>query len=222
MNTWSDVLYDVKKMFFFTKMINLIRKKRLYGNIIHPKSNAVFNVFKFTKFQNIKVVIVGQDPYCDFNQANGLAFSVNKGLPIPPTLKNIYKELYQDINDFIIPKHGFLKSWSNQGVLLLNSILTVEHKKPHSHSNIGWEVFTDLIIKIINYHFTGIIFLLWGLYAQKKIKFINTDKHFILKTYHPSPLSVHYGFSGCNHFSKTNFILKKNIKKPINWKSIII
>ncbi|MGK2897009.1 MAG: uracil-DNA glycosylase [Candidatus Makana argininalis] len=222
MNTWSDVLYDIKKMIFFTKMINFIRKKRIYGHIIYPKSSEIFNVFKFTKFQNIKVVIVGQDPYCGFNQANGLAFSVNKGLPIPPSLKNIYKELFKDINNFIIPKNGFLKSWSDQGVLLLNSILTVEHKKPYSHSNIGWEIFTDLIIKIINSNLEGVIFLLWGLYAQKKIKLININKHFILKTSHPSPLSAKYGFFGCNHFSKTNVILKKILKKPINWQSIII
>ncbi|MFI4847353.1 MAG: uracil-DNA glycosylase [Candidatus Makana argininalis] len=222
MNTWSNVLYDVKKMSFFTKMMNFIQKRRLYGHIIHPNSDEVFNVFKFTNFENIKVVILGQDPYCNFNQANGLAFSVNKGIIIPPSLKNIYKELHQDVNNFNIPKHGCLKSWSDQGVLLLNSILTVEHKKPNSHANIGWEIFTDIIIKIINYHLKGIIFLLWGFYAQKKIKFINTNKHFVLKTYHPSPSSTKNKFLGCKHFSKTNFILKKIIKKPINWKSIMI
>lgn len=166
----------------------------------------------------MKVVIIGQDPYYRVNQANGLAFSVNYNTAIPPTLNNIFKELKNDLNNFKTPRHGCLYKWALQGVLLLNMILTVESGKPRSHTNIGWEIFTKQIINIINMNLNGIIFLLWGNYASKMIEIINLKNNYVLTSSHPSPLSAHRGFFGCKHFSKTNFLLKKQNKTPIDWK----
>jgi len=163
------------------------------------------------------VVILGQDPYHGEHQAQGLSFSVPKGEKIPPSLRNIYKELHNDIDDFTLPTHGHLSSWAKQGVLLLNTVLTVEQGQAHSHKHLGWEQYTDKIIALINEHLTGVVFLLWGAHAQKKGKNINNDKHYILTAPHPSPLSAHRGFLGCRHFSKTNDILLQNGQKQINW-----
>lgn len=166
------------------------------------------------------MVILGQDPYHGFRQAHGLAFSVLPGTQIPPSLKNIYKELEKDIPCFKYPNHGFLQSWAKQGVMLLNTILTVEKDKPNSHSNLGWQKFTDTVIALINKYRKGVIFLLWGLHAHKKKIMINHNNHHILMTSHPSPLSAHKGFLGSQHFSKTNKILILDNKTPINWTPI--
>ncbi|MGP1931958.1 MAG: uracil-DNA glycosylase, partial [Arsenophonus sp. ET-DL12-MAG3] len=176
--------------------------------------------FHYTKLSEVKVVILGQDPYYAFNQAHGLSFSVRPGVPVPPSLFNIYKELAKDILYFQHPNQGYLISWAQQGILLLNTILTVEEGKPYSHAKIGWEIFTNKIISVINQYRFGVIFLLWGSNAQKKCKFIDNLKHFILKAAHPSPLSAHKGFFNCRHFSKTNQILIKQGIEPINWMSI--
>lgn len=184
---------------------------------IYPPAKEVFTAFRLTNLHKIKVVIIGQDPYYHFNQAHGLAFSVNKGVIIPPSLKNIYKEIVSDLscpNDFI---DGSLNSWSDQGVFLLNSVLTVESGKPASHFNIGWQVFTDQVIRIINKYLNGIVFLLWGNFSKNKSFLIDNKKHYILQASHPSPLSAYRGFFGCRHFSQTNKILIKQGKTPIKW-----
>jgi len=183
---------------------------------IFPANNLIFNAFNLTTPSNIKVVILGQDPYHGKGQAHGLSFSVPKGVKIPPSLRNIYKELRSDLNHSI-SIHGNLDSWAKQGVILLNAILTVREKKAGSHQKIGWESFTDSVIKKISDEKEGVIFLLWGAFAQKKSVLIDTKKHHILTTTHPSPLSAYRGFLGCKHFSKTNKILTNNNQEPINW-----
>ena len=184
---------------------------------ISPANDMIFNAFNFTTPNNIKVVILGQDPYHGKGQANGLSFSVTNGVKTPPSLRNIFKELQSDLNHSI-PTNGNLDSWTNQGVLLLNATLTVREKKAGSHQELGWELFTDSVIKKISDKKEGIIFLLWGAFAQKKSVLIDTNKHHILTASHPSPFSAYKGFLGCKHFSKTNKILLNNNQKPINWK----
>jgi len=204
-----------KKKYFFN-ILNFIKKERL-TKIIYPSSRDVFNAFLFTSFRKIKVVIIGQDPYFSKNQAHGLAFSVPKNQTIPPSLKNIYKELNNDFQKNHIFHHGCLENWANQGVFLLNTILTVESGKPKSHYNIGWDVFTDRVISLISYHKKFIIFLIWGNDAKKKCHLIDTNKHYILQASHPSPLSAYRGFFGCKHFSKANEILLKHKISEIDW-----
>ncbi len=213
---WKKIINKEKKKKYFIKMKNFLNKE-YKKKIIHPKKKDIFKAFEITKFNKTKVVILGQDPYCNINQAHGLAFSVLPNNKIPPSIKNIYKEIKKEFKNFIIPKNGYLINWAKQGILLLNSILTVENKKPNSHKNIGWEIFTNRIIKYINFFLKNIVFILWGNYAQKKIKFINKKKNLILKSSHPSPLSVKKSFIGCNHFIKTNLYLKKNNLTPIKW-----
>jgi uracil-DNA glycosylase len=162
-------------------------------------------------------VILGQDPYHGPNQAHGLCFSVLPKIKTPPSLANIYKELATDIADFTIPQHGFLQSWAEQGVLLLNTVLTVQQAQAHSHAKIGWEQFTDKVIQQLNDHCNGLVFLLWGSHAQKKGAVIDTRKHHVLSAPHPSPLSAYRGFFGCKHFSQTNHLLTQQNKSPINW-----
>jgi len=191
-----------------------IERKR---HTIFPTNDVIFNAFNFTTPSNIKVVILGQDPYHAKGQANGLSFSVPNGVKVPPSLRNILKELQSDLNHSI-SSNGNLESWANQGVLLLNATLTVREKMAGSHQKLGWEPFTDSIIKKISDKKEGIIFLLWGAFAQKKSVLIDTNKHHILTTTHPSPFSAYRGFLGCKHFSKTNKILLNNNQKPINWK----
>ncbi|CRK85724.1 Uracil-DNA glycosylase [Candidatus Providencia siddallii] len=214
---WRDVIENEKKKLYFKKILTYIFNERKKGKIIYPMQNDVFNAFVYTELKNIKVVILGQDPYYGFKQAHGFSFSVRPGIKIPPSLVNIYKELEKDIKDFQFPNHGYLFKWALQGVFLLNIILTVEHGIANSHSNIGWNIFTDKILKIINDNTYGVVFLLWGSYAKKKSEIIDSKKHFILKASHPSPLSAHCGFFGCKHFSQTNFILEKQGKTQINW-----
>lgn len=219
--TWKDVIGQEKKQCYFKKIFSYITKAREQGKVILPPQKDIFNVFRYTALNEVKVVILGQDPYHGLNQAHGLSFSVRPGIHRPPSLNNIYKELAKDIPDFQYPNHGYLLSWAQQGVFLLNTILTVEQGIARSHANLGWEIFTDRVISSINQYCTGVIFLLWGSYAQKKAKFINNQKHFVLNAPHPSPISAYHGFFGCRHFSKTNEILIKQGMSGINWTPII-
>ncbi|MGP1924893.1 MAG: uracil-DNA glycosylase [Arsenophonus sp. NEOnobi-MAG3] len=219
--SWHDVIGLEKEQDYFRNSLAYVAKARQQGTTIYPPQKDIFNAFRYTKLSKVKVVILGQDPYHGHNQAHGLSFSVCPGIPIPPSLLNMYKELKKDIADFQYPDHGYLLSWAQQGVLLLNTVLTVEQGKAHSHAHLGWEIFTDKVIAGINQHRAGVVFLLWGSHAQKKSQFINNQKHFVLKAHHPSPLSAHRGFFGCRHFSKTNEILKKQGLSPIDWTAII-
>lgn len=185
--------------------------------IIYPSKENIFSAFNLTPFENVKAVIIGQDPYHGPNQAHGLCFSVQKGVKIPPSLVNIYKEIESDLG-IKMPNHGHLVSWAEEGVLLLNSLLTVEGGKPMSHKNYGWDKFTDRVIELINEKKENVVFMLWGSPAHAKAKNVDPDRHHILKTVHPSPLSSYRGFFGCKHFSKCNeFLISKKIK-PIDWK----
>ncbi len=203
-------------------MSEKIDAQRSLGKSIFPKEDHIFTAFDLTPFNDVKVVILGQDPYHGEGQAHGLSFSVLPGVKIPPSLRNMYKELAEDIPGFTIPEHGYLKTWAEQGVLLLNTVLTVEEAKAHSHAKFGWETFTDAIIKKINEDMEGVIFLLWGAHAQKKGANIDTSRHFILQAPHPSPLSAHRGFFGCKHFSQTNELLRQQNLSEINWGSVTL
>lgn len=187
------------------------------GYTIYPKGGDIFNALNHTPFDKVKVVILGQDPYHGAGQAHGLSFSVQKGITVPPSLKNMYKELEQDIPGFTTPNHGNLTQWADQGVLLLNATLTVRAQTAGSHQGKGWETFTDKIISELSAQREGIVFLLWGRYAQNKAALIDTQKHTVLKAAHPSPFSAYNGFFGSKHFSKANEILIKEGKSPINW-----
>lgn len=217
---WRFFLSKEKQSPYFQRILYILQQKIKSGETIYPKANDIFNAFRFTAFESVKVVIIGQDPYPNPNQAHGLAFSIPYGIALTPSLKNIYKELKSDIPNFIIPKHGHLKSWTKEGVFLLNSILTVEKGKRGSHANIGWEKFTDKVIDILNIYKRNLVFLLWGNYAKKKGNLIDKKKHYILTSSHPSPISAKYGFLGCHHFSKTNLFLMKNNKQIVNWQII--
>ena len=188
------------------------------GKTIYPHGKNIFNALKYTSFENLKVVIVGQDPYHGEGQAHGLCFSVQRGVPPPPSLVNIFKEQQQDLGFSSFPGHGDLTSWAEQGVLLLNNVLTVEAGRAASHHDKGWEGFTDKVVRTINEHKQNVVFLLWGSAAQKKGEVISPLRHHILKAPHPSPLSAHRGFFGCRHFSKTNQILQGIKRTLIDWK----
>jgi len=213
---WKAFLKEEISSNNFQAIISALAIERKIHTIL-PANDMIFNAFNFTTPNNIKVVILGQDPYHGKGQANGLSFSVTNGVKTPPSLRNIFKELQSDLNHSI-PTNGNLDSWTNQGVLLLNATLTVREKKAGSHQELGWEPFTDSVIKKISDKKEGIIFLLWGAFAQKKSVLIDTNKHHILTASHPSPFSAYKGFLGCKHFSKTNKILLNNNQKPINWK----
>ena len=217
MTTWQEALGPQKEAEYFTRLMARIQSEREAGKVIYPPQQDVFNALKFTPLESVKVVILGQDPYHGPDQAHGLCFSVLPGVKTPPSLINIYKELAADIDGFVIPKHGTLTRWAEQGVLLLNTVLTVEQGKAHSHAKWGWETFTDAVIDAVNRHQQGVVFLLWGSHAQKKGKHIDTSKHHVLSAPHPSPLSAHRGFLGCKHFSQTNQLLSSQNKSPINW-----
>jgi uracil-DNA glycosylase len=202
---------------YYHKIEAQIRLDSANGNIIFPPENQIFEAFKLTSIQNTKVVILGQDPYHGEEEANGLCFSVNKGIRVPPSLRNIYKELATDINHFKTPNHGNIENWAKQGVLLLNTSLTVIKDQANSHSKIGWHQFTNKIIETISNQKEHVVFILWGKNAHDKMEFINPNKHLVLKGIHPSPLSASRGFFGCKHFSKTNdYLVSKNLT-PINW-----
>lgn len=214
--TWKKLLAEEKVKPYFIQILDFLRQEVAAGKTIYPSKEDIFNAINDTPFESIKVVIIGQDPYHNPGQAHGLAFSVQKGIRPPPSLQNIFKELQADIG---IPKpsHGCLEKWTNQGVLLLNAVLTVEKNKPHAHEKIGWQQFTDTIITRLNTHPQRIVYLLWGAHAQKKCALIDTKKHDILTAPHPSPLSAHRGFLGCRHFSKANALLEKAGREPIDW-----
>lgn len=215
-NDWDEILEDEFSKTYFKEIINFLEKS-YKENIIFPPKEEVFNALKLSSYKDTKVLILGQDPYYNFGQANGLAFSVKEGVKIPPSLKNIYKELEYDLG-IPIANSGSLVSWAKQGVLLLNTSLTVEEKKPNSHKNIGWQIFTDEIIKILNKKERPCVFILWGNNAIAKEKFITNPKHLIIKSSHPSPLSARRGFFGSKVFSRTNQFLKKNNEREIDWK----
>ena len=214
-NTWDNLLTEEVKKDYFKELIEYVNNE-YKTKTIYPKKTEVFNAFKYTDYKDVKVVILGQDPYHGPNQAEGLSFSVSNEVIKPPSLKNIFKELESDLK---IPfaEHNSLKPWAKEGVLLLNAVLTVEEHKPASHSNKGWETFTDEIIKLINKKDKPVVFILWGNYAREKKKFITNPNHYIIESPHPSPFSARNGFFGSKPFSKTNDFLKRQGIKEINW-----
>ena len=218
--TWHDVLADEKQQPYFLNTLKTVAEERQSGITIYPPQKDVFNAFRFTELGDVKVVILGQDPYHGPGQAHGLAFSVRPGVAIPPSLLNMYKELEATIPGFTRPTHGYLESWARQGVLLLNTVLTVRAGQAHSHASLGWETFTDKVIALINEHCEGVVFLLWGSHAQKKGAIIDRQRHCVLKAPHPSPLSAHRGF-GCNHFVQTNQWLVDRGETPIDWMPVL-
>ena len=213
-NSWDIILKKEFESPYMEKLKDFLKNQRT-THTVYPKQTEVFNAFKLTPFENVKVVILGQDPYHGPNQAHGLSFSVNYGIKIPPSLANIYKELKTDI-DFTIPSHGNLTGWANQGVLLLNATLTVRAGEPGSHQKQGWEQFTDAVIKLISDKKEHCVFLLWGNFAKSKINLIDLEKHLVLTAAHPSPLAGG-AFFGSKHFSKTNDYLKSKNISSINW-----
>jgi uracil-DNA glycosylase len=216
MSSWVEELKQQYESPYMTEIQNFIKSERVLGKSIYPAESDVFNAFKYTPLDQVKVVILGQDPYHGEGQAHGLAFSVKKGVPVPPSLRNIYKELQSDLGIFP-PPHGNLENWARQGVLLLNTVLTVEGGKAGSHHNRGWEQFTDSVIDVLNEKKENLVFILWGSPAQKKARKVDPKKHHLIVSVHPSPLSAHRGFFGTRPFSKTNdFLVSKQIK-PIDW-----
>lgn len=215
-NDWDEVLKVIWNSDGFNKFYNMIMKE-YDKKTIYPPKEYLFNALKLTSFKDTKVVIVGQDPYHGEHQAHGLSFSVQKGVKLPPSLQNIFKELESDLG--IKPSlDGDLTNWAKQGVLLLNAVLTVEKDKAASHRNLGWELFTDYIIKTLNKKDEPVVFILWGNFAKEKAKLINNPKHYVIMSPHPSPFSAYNGFFGSKPFSKTNEFLLKNNLKPIDWK----
>ena len=214
-NDWLEPIKNEFKKPYYAKLYNKVNEEYSKYTIFPPKQD-VFNAYTFTPLNKVKVLILGQDPYHDYNQAHGLAFSVNYGVDIPPSLVNIYKELNDDCGCYI-PDNGYLKKWSEQGVMLLNTVLTVRAHNANSHRGIGWEEFTDATIRILNEQQRPIVYMLWGKPAQSKIPMLNNPKHLVLCAPHPSPLSAYRGFFGCKHFSKANDFLVSNNETPIDW-----
>jgi uracil-DNA glycosylase len=214
---WQHVLHEEFEKDYMKALREFLKQEKESGQVVFPKSADVFNAFHHTPFENVKVVLLGQDPYHGQGQAHGLSFSVQKGVTVPPSLKNIYKELETDIPGFKQPAHGNLIQWADQGVLLLNATLTVRAQQPGSHQGKGWEHFTNHVISELSARKTGLVFLLWGKFAQNKADLIDGSRHNILKAAHPSPFSAYNGFFGCKHFSKTNELLSAQGIEPINW-----
>ena len=214
-NDWLSPLKEEFGKEYYKKLYQTVNEE-YKTHEIYPPADDLFNAFHFTPLHEVKVVILGQDPYHNEGQAHGLCFSVQKGVEIPPSLLNIYKELQDDLN-CTMPSSGYLKKWADQGVLLLNTVLTVRAHEANSHKGIGWEEFTDAAIRILNEQDRPIVFMLWGSNAREKKKMLNNPKHLILEAPHPSPLSAYRGFFGCRHFSKCNAFLIKNGLDPIDW-----
>ena len=214
-NDWDEILADEFKKPYYLKLRAFL-KSEYSSHTVYPHMNDIFNALKMTSFKDTKVVVIGQDPYHGEGQAHGLCFSVKKGVAPPPSLVNIFKEMQSDVG-ITIPDHGELTALAKQGVLLLNTVLTVRQATPNSHKGMGWETFTDRVISELNKKQTPLVFLLWGANAAKKAAIIDNPLHIKLQTVHPSPLSAYGGFFGCKHFSKTNEILIKNSLEPINW-----
>ncbi|MEZ4825303.1 MAG: uracil-DNA glycosylase [Bacteroidia bacterium] len=213
---WKKVLYEEFAQNYFQDLKAFLIEEKKSGNLVFPPGKDIFNAFNQTPFDKVRVIILGQDPYHGPGQAHGLSFSVPSGIVPPPSLKNIYKELHDDVG-ISIPSHGNLEKWASQGVLLLNAVLTVRAHQAGSHQGKGWEAFTTAAINALNDQKNGLVFLLWGRHAQEKGKLIDPSRHFVLRSAHPSPLSAHNGFFGCKHFSQTNEILIKQGMEPINW-----
>ena len=214
--SWQDALKQEHAKPYFLEILAHVSRSRRQGLTVYPARQHTFNAMAMTPLDKVRGVILGQDPYHGPNQAHGLCFSVQKGVSPPPSLKNIFKELQRDC-DIAPPSHGCLSSWAEQGVLLLNTVLTVEQGRAHSHANLGWETFTDVVIQTVSQQCDYVVFLLWGSHAQKKTQLIDAKKHAILKSTHPSPLSAHRGFMGCGHFSTTNDQLSQHSKQIIDW-----
>jgi uracil-DNA glycosylase len=214
--SWKELLKDEFSKPYFQQIVLHLKTERTQGKTIYPPGPFIFNAFDTTPIDNVKVVILGQDPYHGPGQAHGLCFSVQKGIAPPPSLVNIFKELHDDIG-ITIPNHGNLTHWAQQGVFLLNASLTVRAGEPMSHAKIGWATFTDTVIKKISEQKEQVVFLLWGKFAQDKKILIDETKHLVLKAAHPSPLSAHNGFMGCKHFSKTNAWLMSKGIDPVDW-----
>ncbi len=214
--SWHEALQDEFRAPYFAELkAFLLEEKKKYK--VYPPGSRIFAAFNHTPFNRVKVVLLGQDPYHGPGQAHGLCFSVNKGIPKPPSLVNIFKEIHSDVG-LSLPSHGNLENWASQGVMLLNATLTVRARHAGSHQNKGWEQFTDAAINALSEQRSGLVFLLWGSFAQAKAALINKSKHYILTAPHPSPLSAHRGFFGCKHFSKTNTLLRKQGKEEIDWR----
>jgi uracil-DNA glycosylase len=214
-NSWQDILANEFTKEYYLQLREFL-KQEYSTKTIYPDMYHIFSALELTPYEKVKVVILGQDPYHGPNQAHGLSFSVQPGVKVPPSLMNIYKELQDDLG-YPPVNHGFLESWAKQGVLLLNTVLTVRAGQAYSHRGHGWEELTDTIIKKLNEHETPLVFILWGKPAQEKIKMIDTNKHIIIKSPHPSPLAAHRGFFGSKPFSKTNQALIQLGEQPINW-----
>jgi len=215
---WQTLISQEQAKPYFQSLLTNIQQQRADGLTIFPSENNVFNAFENVDISEVKVVILGQDPYHGEGQAHGLAFSVLPNIKIPPSLANIYKELCTDIDDFVTPNHGFLQPWAKQGVLLLNTVLTVQQANAHSHAKLGWETFTDAVITELNEQNDHCVFILWGAHAQKKGRNINNGKHLVLAGPHPSPLSAYRGFFGSKPFSQTNTWLTSKGLSPIDWR----
>lgn len=215
--SWLAHLAPEFELPYMKHLKQFLLEEKQAGKVIYPESKNIFNAFNSTPLDKVEVVILGQDPYHGPNQAHGLCFSVQPGVQTPPSLQNIFKEIKRDLG-FPIPNNGYLQSWANQGVFLLNATLTVEQAHAGAHQGQGWEQFTDRAIQVVSEAREGVVFMLWGSYAQKKAQLIDSNKHLILKAPHPSPLSAHRGFIGCGHFSQANNYLQKNGQKPIDWR----
>lgn len=215
-NEWDDLLKEEFTKEYYLKLREFL-KAEYSTRRIYPNMYDIFNSLKFTSYSDVKAVIIGQDPYHGAGQAHGLCFSVQKGTAVPPSLQNIYKELYADLG---IPpaSHGYLKKWADSGVLLMNAVLTVREGQANSHKGMGWEIFTDKVIELLNDRDKPIVFLLWGGNAKQKMRLITNPKHLILQAAHPSPLSAYNGFFGCRHFSKANEFLTANGMEPVDWR----
>ncbi len=215
-NDWKEALSEEYKKPYYRKLYDAINAEYASGNVIYPPADDIFNAFHLTPLSHVKCVILGQDPYHEPGQAHGLCFSVQPGVEIPPSLVNIYKELHDDLG-CDIPNNGYLEKWANQGVLMLNTILTVRAHKAFSHRDLGWQEFTDAVIRILNQENRPIVYLLWGAPAGRKADMLDNPNHLVLKAPHPSPLSAYRGFFGCRHFSKTNSFLEAHGLAPIDW-----
>jgi uracil-DNA glycosylase len=214
---WKKSLENEFKEAYFHDLVEFLKTEKSSKQVVYPPGPLIFNAFNLTDLDQVKVVIIGQDPYHGPNQAHGLSFSVQKGIPAPPSLMNIYKEIQNDLGITNLKTKGDLTYWAKQGVLLLNATLTVRANQPNSHAGIGWQRFTDKVIQVLNEQCEHLVFMLWGNFAKEKGMHIDTKKHLILKAAHPSPFSADKGFFGCKHFSKTNEYLIKFGKSPIDW-----
>lgn len=216
--SWLEILKDEFEKDYMIKLKAFLQQEKEAGYIVYPKSKDIFNAFAKTPFDDVKVVILGQDPYHGAGQAHGLSFSVQKGIAVPPSLQNIFKELQQEFPDYKIPQNGDLTHWAEQGVLMLNATLTVRANSAGSHQKQGWEIFTNKVIQEISERKSDVVFLLWGKFAQAKSELIDPQKHHLLKAAHPSPFAAHNGFFGCGHFLQANQILVEKGLSEIDWR----